>query len=45
LQFSDENRVKFDNKNSDESIIIGNLELLDIEVRLRLPDKFLALFD
>lgn len=45
IQFSVENKRRFKDQNSDESTIIENLKLLDSEVRLRLPDKFLSMFD
>lgn len=45
ILFSEENKSKFNNQKSDESTIIENLKMLDSEIRLRLPDKFLTLFD
>ncbi len=45
LNFSKENRQKIDSKNSDKKAIEHNLKILDEELRLRLPDKFLAQFD
>lgn len=45
IQFSDENRKKINNKDFDETIVKNNLRILDSEIRLRLPDKFLVEFD
>lgn len=45
IEFSENNKSKFNNKSNKRSIIIKNLSLLDEEVRLRLPEKFLKLFD
>lgn len=45
ILFSNENKEKFDNQKSDEATIISNLKLLDSEIRLRLPDKFLSTFE
>lgn len=44
IQFSDDNIRKFDNRSPDETIVMENLKILDEEVRLRLPDKFLKQF-
>jgi len=45
ILFSDSNSEKFDNTNFEKSNIKENLMLLDEEIRLRLPDKFLSQFD
>jgi hypothetical protein len=44
ILFNDSNKKRFNNKNFDESTILENLKLLDNEIRLRLPDKFLIQF-
>lgn len=45
ILFSEQMKSKFNNQNSDEPTIIENLKMVDAEIRLRLPDKFLTLFD
>lgn len=45
ILFNEENKEKFNGLNSDEPTVIENLKLLEYEVRLRLPDKFLIQFD
>jgi hypothetical protein len=44
ILFSNEYKKNFNNQSIDKSVISSNLELLDHEIRLRLPDKFLSLF-
>lgn len=45
ILMSEANRQKFNNQESNESVIIENLKLIDNEIRLRLPDKFLTQFE
>ncbi len=47
INFSEENRNAFEHKHEkvSEEFVVKNLQILDEELRLRLPDKFLAQFD